>query len=134
MTIALFFSVGSCSVQTQSVRVNFACTERLFNLSAAVIINVRNARLCARCATLLLKTKQIPFSCRLVKRFTFLKRVQNQFKMLLEMSIVLANIVSTERNANLLVVMKQIRDPFMVVTSVEPACLFTNLLLCYKST
>ena len=34
-----------------------------------------------------------------------LKRVPNQFKMLLEMSFVLASIVSTERNANPLVVM-----------------------------
>ena len=45
------------------------------------------------------------FSCRLVQGFTFLKRVPKQFKMLLEMSIVLASIVSTEKNANLLVVM-----------------------------
>ena len=51
-----------------------------------------------------LKIKQNPFSCRLVKWFTFLKRAQNQFKMLLEVSIVLANIVPTERNPNLLVV------------------------------
>ena len=36
---------------------------------------------------------------------TFLKRVRKQFKMILAMSIVLASIVSTERNANLLVVM-----------------------------
>ena len=42
------------------------------------------------------------FSCRLAKGFTFLKRVQNQFKMLLEMCIVLASIVPTERYANLL--------------------------------
>ena len=48
---------------------------------------------------------QTIFFCRLVKGFTFLKRAQNQFKMLLEMSIVLASFVSTERNANLLVVM-----------------------------
>ena len=40
------------------------------------------------------------FFCRLVKEFTFLKRVQNQFKMLLEMCIVPVSIVSTERNAN----------------------------------
>ena len=49
--------------------------------------------------------EQINFSCRLVKGFTFLKRDQNQFKMLLEMSIVPVSFVSTERNANLLVVM-----------------------------
>ena len=46
-----------------------------------------------------------PFSCRLVKGCTFLKRDQNQFKMLLEMCIVLASIVSKERNVNLLVLM-----------------------------
>ena len=51
------------------------------------------------------KIKQIPFSCRLTKVFTFLKRVENQFKMLLEMCIVLASNVSTERNANLLTIM-----------------------------
>ena len=39
-----------------------------------------------------------------VKGFTFLKRVQSEFKMLLEMCIVLANIVPTERIANLLTV------------------------------
>ena len=50
--------------------------------------------------------KQInSFFCRLVKEFTFLKRGQNQFKKLLEMSIVLASIVSRERNVNLLMVM-----------------------------
>ena len=45
------------------------------------------------------------FSCFLAKGFTFSKRVQNHFKMLLEMSVVLANIVPTERNASLLAVM-----------------------------
>ena len=134
MTIALLFSLGTCIVQMQNVRVNFACTKRLFNLSAEAIINVRNARLCARCAILPLKIKQIPFSCRLAKGFTFLKRVQNQFKMLLEMSIVMASIVSTEGNANLLTVIEQLRDPFVVVESVEPGCLFTKFLLCYKFT
>ena len=37
--------------------------------------------------------------------YTFLKRAQNQFQMLLEMCIVLASIVSIEKNANILVVM-----------------------------
>ena len=75
--------------------------KKLFNHLAEANINVRNVSLCARCAIFFLKIKEIPFSCRLVKGFTFLKRTQNQFKM----SIVLASIVSTERNANLLVVM-----------------------------
>ena len=91
--------------QIQSVWVNFACTKRLFNLLAEAIINVRNVGLCARCAIFLLKIKQIPFSCRLVKGFTFLKRAQTLFKMSLEMSTVVASIVPTERNANLLTVM-----------------------------
>ena len=66
---------------------------------------------CPQCASvcqvrnILLKIKQIPFSCRLVKEFTFLKRIQNQFKMSLEMCIVRLSTVSAERNANLLVVM-----------------------------
>ena len=45
------------------------------------------------------------FSMSLGQGFLFLKRALNQFKMLLGMSIVLANIVPTERNANFLVVM-----------------------------
>ena len=69
------------------------------------VIKASNARLCARSAIFLSKIKQIPFSYRLVKGFTFLKRAQNYFRMLLEMSIVLASFVPTERNSNLLVVM-----------------------------
>ena len=56
-----FFSLGTCIVQIQSVRVNFACTKRLFNLLAEAIINVINARFCARCAIFVLKIKQIFF-------------------------------------------------------------------------
>ena len=78
--------------------------KRLFSLLAEAIINVRIVGLCFRCTIFLLKIKQIPFSCRLVKGFTFLKGVQKQFKMFLEMSIVLASIVPTERNVNLVVV------------------------------
>ena len=53
-------------------------------------------RVCARRAIFLLRIEQIPFY-RLAKRCTFLKRVQNQFKMFLEMFFVLASIVSTEK-------------------------------------
>ena len=74
------------------------------------------------------------FSSPLVKGFSFLKRLQNQFKMLLQMCIVLASIVSTDRNAKTLTVMLQLRDPFMPVESVETGCLFKKFLLCYKST
>ena len=89
MTIALLFSSNTCIVQIQSVRVNFACTKRLFNLSAEAIINVRNARLYAGCAIILLTIRQILVSGRFATGFTFLKRVRNQIRMLLEMSIVL---------------------------------------------
>ena len=105
VTKALLSSLGTCIVPMQSVRENFACTERIFILSAETIINARNARLCARCAVFLLKIKQILFSCRLVKGFTILRRLQNQFKVFVEMRIVLAIIVSTENNENLLTVM-----------------------------
>ena len=105
MPIALLFSLEACHVQIQSVQVDFACTKRLLNLSGEAIINARKARLCVRCAKLLLKIKEIPFSCRLAKALTILKRTQNQFKVLLEMAIVLVSFVPTERNANLLVVM-----------------------------
>ena len=79
--------------------------KRLLNLWAESIINARIAHLCARCAILHLKIKQVANSRRLVKGSTFLKRVQSQFKMLLEMCNVPVSIASTERNANLLVVM-----------------------------
>ena len=102
MTIALLFSLGTCIVQKQNGRVNFACTERLFNLSAEAILRERNARLCVKCAIFLLKIKQFLFSCHLVTGFTFLKKLQNQFKMLLEMGIVLASIAPLERKTNLL--------------------------------
>ena len=105
LTIALLFSLETCIVQIQSVWVNFACTKRLFNLLAEAIINVLSAGLCARCTIFLLKIKQTHFSCRLVKGFTLLKRDQSQIKKLLEVCMVLESFVSTERNANPLVVM-----------------------------
>ena len=61
MTIALLFSLGMCIVQMQSVRVNFACTKILSNISAEAIIIVRNACVCARCAIFLLKFKKFLF-------------------------------------------------------------------------
>ena len=125
--------IGDVYCPIQSVWVNVACTKRLFNLSAEAMLNVRNARLCVRCAIFLLKNKQTLFSCRLVKVFTFLKRTKSQFKMLLEMCIFPVSFVSTERNANLLVVIKQLRDPFMVVESVQPGCLFTKFLSRYEN-
>ena len=78
MTIAPLFPLETCTVQIQSVWVKFACTKRLFNLSGEAIINVHNPSLCARWAILLLKSKQILFSCRLFRGFTFIKRVQSR--------------------------------------------------------
>ena len=96
--------IGDVSCPNTNCSGRLCLYRRIFNLSAEAIINARNARLCVRCAIFLLKIKEIPFSCRLAKGFTILKRSQNQFKMFLEMSIVLANIVPTEINSNLLVV------------------------------
>ena len=66
---------------------------------------------CPQCASVC-QVRNIPFeeqtnsfSCRLVKEFTFLTRVQNQFQISLEMCIVPVSIVSTQKKANLLVVM-----------------------------
>ena len=58
MTIALLFSLVTWYVLIQSPRLNFACTRKLFNLSAEAIINVRKGRLCA---IFLPKIKQTPF-------------------------------------------------------------------------
>ena len=79
-----------------------------------------------------------------------LKRVQKQFRMILEMSFVLANFFSRERKrrgegererekerervANPLTIIYQLRDPFMVLESVESACLFTKFFSRYRST
>ena len=52
--------------------------------------------------------------------------------MSLEMCIVPASLVSTERNANLLTVIKQLPDPVMFVESVEPSCCLTKFFLSYK--
>ena len=71
----------------------------------------RNDYQCSQCGSVW-QMRNIPFedqtnffSCCLFKGFTLLKRAQNMFKMLSEMSIVLASIFPTERNANLLMVM-----------------------------
>ena len=53
MKTALLFQLGTCTVQIQSVWLNFACTKGFFNLSAEAIINARNARLCVKCAIFL---------------------------------------------------------------------------------
>ena len=66
--------------------------------------------------------------------FSFLKKVQNQFKMLLELSIFLASTVPIKKNANIMAVTKQFRDLIMVVESVEPGCFFTDILSLYRST
>ena len=58
MTKVLLISLGTCFVQIQSVRVNFACTKWLFNPSAEAFLNFGNARLCVRCALFFLKLKQ----------------------------------------------------------------------------
>ena len=120
--------IGDVYCPNTNVWVNFACTKKLFNLLAEAIINVRNVVLCAGCEIVLLKIKQIPFFCRLVKVFTFLKRAENQFKMFLEMFIVLASIVLAKRNA------RQLQAQSMLVESVELGCSFTKFFLCYKST
>ena len=89
----------------QNVRVNFACTKRFFNVSAEAIINVRNAVSVSQVRNISFEDQPNSFSGRLTEGFTFLKRIQNQFKMFLEMCFVLASIVSTDRNASLLTVM-----------------------------
>ena len=91
---------------------------------------------CPQCASvlqvrnILFEDQTNYFFCCSAKGFLFSKRVQNQFTVLLEMRIVLASFVSEERNACLLTVMQHFRDPFTVVESAEPGCLFTEILLC----
>ena len=53
-----------------------------------MIISVLNASPCFRCTIFPLKNKHFRFSWSLTKEFTFLKRIKNQFNMLLEICIV----------------------------------------------
>ena len=78
--------------------------KRLFNPPVEAIFKVRNAGLCAKCTIIFLKITQIFFLVVWPRGFSILKRVHNQIKTLLEMSIVLASIVLTESNANVLTV------------------------------
>ena len=101
ITIALLFSLGTCIVQIQSVQVDFAGTRRLFNLLAEANHE------CAQCGSVC-HVRNIPFEdhrnsffLSLGQGVYFLKRPQREFKMLLEMFIVLTSIVSTERIAGL---------------------------------
>ena len=103
--MALLFSLETCIFPTQVVKVNFVCTKKILNLWAEANIIASIARHCVRCAIFLLRIKGIPFPCRLIMGFRFLKRTQNQFKMLLEMCVFPVSIVSTERKTNLLVVL-----------------------------
>ena len=111
--------------------------KKTFNLSAEAIINVRNVRLCARFAIFFSKIKQIPFSCRLprAKGLTFLKRVRNQFKMLLEMCIVLASKYFFNREEC------ESFDGYVTTPrsiygcgKCAPGCSFTKLTSCFRST
>ena len=133
MTITLLFSLQSCIVQIKSVRVNVACTQKTFQFLGRSDNQRPHCGSVCQVPNILCEDRKKPFFCPLGKGCTFLKRVQNQFKMLMEMCIVLASFVSTQRNANLFMAMEQLRDPFVVAESVEPGWLFTKFLLCYKS-
>ena len=88
MTIALLNLLGMCIIRTQCVRVYSACTKRLFSLLTKVIISVLYASPPVRCAIFSLNKKPFRFSWNVTKRFTFLKRHENQFKMLLYICVV----------------------------------------------
>ena len=61
MTIAILNLMGTCFVRKQYVRIYFACTKRLFNLSREATFNVLNARQRVRCAVFPLKNKEFLF-------------------------------------------------------------------------
>ena len=62
LTKAILNVLQTCYVQKQCVGAYFACIERLFTLSAEMIINVHKARPRFRCTKLLLRKKQVRFS------------------------------------------------------------------------
>ena len=86
MTIPLLNLIGAFIAWTQCVRIHFACTKRLVNLSQEAFIF--DASSYVRRAIWPLTIKQIRFCWSLAKGFISLKRRKNQFKMLLEMCIV----------------------------------------------
>ena len=134
MTIALLVSLGTCFVRTQSVRVKFACAKRPFNFSAEAIIIVRNARLSSQVHNIPFEDQKSSFFLSLAQEVYVSEESPKSIQDLLEMPTVLANFVSTGRNANLLTVTQQLRDQFLIVEILEPDFLFTNFRLRYKST
>ena len=74
MPITLSNILGTCIVRRPCESIYFACTERLFNLSAEATVNVLNANPFVRCAILPLKNRQIRFPWSLVKGFICVKR------------------------------------------------------------
>ena len=74
MTKALLNLLETCIVQIQSVRIYFACTERLCNLSTEKTNNVFNAGPRNKCAIFLLNNKQIRVFGSFVKGYILLKR------------------------------------------------------------
>ena len=87
--------IGDVFFQLHSLRVNFAWQNKktFESLHRSDYHSPQWASL-GKVRKFFLRIKQIPFFRRLTMEFTFLNRVQNQFKTLLEMSIFLASILS----------------------------------------
>ena len=84
MTKALLNLLGTCFVQTKCVLRNFAYKRRLSNLWKEVIISVLVLNPCLRCAIFPVNNEHFNKSWGVTKGITFLKRIKNQFKILLE--------------------------------------------------
>ena len=93
-----------CIIRLRGFRVSFACTKRLFNLSAGAIINVHNARLCVRWRNIRFGNTGNSFFMSVDQGFYIFEESLKSFEMFLVMSVVLASIVLTENNKNHLTV------------------------------
>ena len=105
--------------------------QKLFKLSAEATINILNARPRVRCAIFFLKNQQIRFSWSLTYRFIFLKRHKNHFKILLEMSFVLAGIFQ-DKSVSLSIHRKKLMKVVSNVSNAKHAATFWITFLWAK--
>ena len=113
--------------------VNFACTKRLFNLSAEAISNAVMRSLYARCAVFLLKIKQIPFFVVWSRVYFFKESPKSVQDVIGDVYCPGKYCFNREKCESLDGYVTTPRSIYGV-ESVEPGCLFTKSLLCYKST
>ena len=128
ITIAWLNLSGTCIVWLQCVRLHFACTERLFNVSPVVNISVHMASPYVRCAIFPLKIKLILFFYFCVERFLFLMSFKNQFNILQETPLALEGL-SHDTNVSIPLYGRKMMKAVTNVLNEKRAAMFRKLIL-----